>query len=251
MNLNLLKAIVSIGERFQKINYLDFSTVKIKVNVLLRNSTSIMYVLDVLEIPYERTNEDREKELEFEGEYFDEFGDEIDESEIEHSIRPKELNFSVGSKVDLKILYYLSVISKEIFQSYNKNGLSIYINYASQPEDKATTILFGSFIRSNQSWTNISRAINPNEIAELNIETFSWENFSQLFPNVNPTYDGKCTYTEECDSFNPEDELEDNRDYYDSDRENFNALTDGQYGEYDDWRENGGDFGSLRDSLGL
>lgn len=44
-------------------------------------------------------------------------------------------------------------------------------------------------------------------------------------------------------------------DYYDNynDREAdiFDALTDGQYGDYDDWKENGGDIDSLKDSLGF
>ena len=33
-------------------------------------------------------------------------------------------------------------------------------------------------------------------------------------------------------------------------RDTFNALTDGQYGDYDEWRERGGDIDSLMDSLG-
>ena len=37
-------------------------------------------------------------------------------------------------------------------------------------------------------------------------------------------------------------------DYYDE--QTFNALTDGQYGDYDDWKEAGGDIDSLRDGLG-
>ena len=36
----------------------------------------------------------------------------------------------------------------------------------------------------------------------------------------------------------------------DYDRDTFNALTDGQHGDYDDWNDNGGDFDSLRDGLG-
>ena len=41
-------------------------------------------------------------------------------------------------------------------------------------------------------------------------------------------------------------------DYDDNDyeRDTFDALTDGQYGDYDEWRENGGDIGSLMDALG-
>lgn len=40
---------------------------------------------------------------------------------------------------------------------------------------------------------------------------------------------------------------DDDNDY---ERETFYALTDGQYGDYDEWRENGGDMDGLMDSLG-
>ena len=45
-------------------------------------------------------------------------------------------------------------------------------------------------------------------------------------------------------------------DYYDSsddndyERDTFDALTDGNYGDYEDWKENGGDMDSLMDCLG-
>lgn len=45
----------------------------------------------------------------------------------------------------------------------------------------------------------------------------------------------------------------DSNDYYDEpdyERDTFDALTDGQYGDYDDWRDGGGDMDSLRDGLG-
>ena len=40
---------------------------------------------------------------------------------------------------------------------------------------------------------------------------------------------------------------EDDNDY---ERDTFYALTDGMYGDYEDFRENGGDIDSLMDSLG-
>ena len=58
------------------------------------------------------------------------------------------------------------------------------------------------------------------------------------------------------------DDREDNGDWYwmeeameeedrkRMERDTFNALTDGQYGDYDEWRERGGDIDSLMDSLG-
>lgn len=43
----------------------------------------------------------------------------------------------------------------------------------------------------------------------------------------------------------------DPNDGYDWEEEEFDALTDGQYGDYDDFRENGGDLDYLRDVLGF
>lgn len=42
-------------------------------------------------------------------------------------------------------------------------------------------------------------------------------------------------------------------DYNDdeNERDTFYALTDGQYGDYDEWRRNGGDMDSLMESLGF
>ena len=36
----------------------------------------------------------------------------------------------------------------------------------------------------------------------------------------------------------------------DNERDTFYALTDGMYGDYDEWKENGGDMDTLMDSLG-
>lgn len=39
-------------------------------------------------------------------------------------------------------------------------------------------------------------------------------------------------------------------DYNDYERDTFYALTDGMYGDYEEFREKGGDIDSLMDSLG-
>lgn len=43
------------------------------------------------------------------------------------------------------------------------------------------------------------------------------------------------------------DSYEDDNDY---ERDTFYALTDGMYGDYDEWKERGGDIDSLYDALG-
>jgi hypothetical protein len=54
---------------------------------------------------------------------------------------------------------------------------------------------------------------------------------------------------------NEQDEDYEEDDYYERDdrdyeRDNFDALTDGQYGSYDDFIDNGGDMDNLNDALG-
>jgi len=59
---------------------------------------------------------------------------------------------------------------------------------------------------------------------------------------------------EECEEDESEfladydDEIQE--DYYDYRRETFYALTDGAYGDYEDWVENGGTIDSLETMLG-
>ena len=48
---------------------------------------------------------------------------------------------------------------------------------------------------------------------------------------------------ESFDSYSYEDD-------YDYERDTFYALTDGMYGDYDEWRERGGDIDMLMDCLG-
>lgn len=58
-----------------------------------------------------------------------------------------------------------------------------------------------------------------------------------------------CEWHDENETSDYEDNYQNNnyRDSNDSDRDTFDALTDGQYGDYDDW---GGGWDNLRDSMG-
>lgn len=58
------------------------------------------------------------------------------------------------------------------------------------------------------------------------------------------TMDNVYSYDED---FEPCDDYEEGNDYQ---RDTFYALTDGMYGDYDEWREAGGDIGTLMDGLG-
>ena len=61
----------------------------------------------------------------------------------------------------------------------------------------------------------------------------AWENEQEDYPD----YENSGDY--------------DQPDYQDYERDTFDALTDGQYGSYDDWSENGGDIDNLMDGLGF
>lgn len=79
------------------------------------------------------------------------------------------------------------------------------------------------------------------------------EEIKTIKPDFALTEEGKQKLDEKYSTW--ETEQEDNEDYddrddHDYDRDTFDALTDGQYGDYDDWRDGGGDFDSLRDGLG-
>ena len=56
----------------------------------------------------------------------------------------------------------------------------------------------------------------------------------------------------DCDPYDPYwmEEAMEQEEQKRMERDTFNALTDGQYGDYDEWRERGGDIDSLMDSLG-
>lgn len=54
-------------------------------------------------------------------------------------------------------------------------------------------------------------------------------------------------YDEDYEDYDCYQDYDDNYDY---ERDTFYALTDGMYGDYDEWRENGGDIGDLMDRLG-
>lgn len=57
--------------------------------------------------------------------------------------------------------------------------------------------------------------------------------------NIHSYYEDFESYDSYC--------YEDDSDY---ERDTFYALTDGIYGDYDEWRERGGDIDTLMDSLG-
>lgn len=107
--------------------------------------------------------------------------------------------------------------------------------------------------------------MNVMKIDELNQEEFSNEDIFD-FENQNSLNEDDSGDSDNYDGYDDddngdlddydgydEDDNEDSVDYNDNDweKDTFDALTDGQYGSYEDFNENGGDMGYLRDILGL
>jgi hypothetical protein len=80
------------------------------------------------------------------------------------------------------------------------------------------------------------------------------EEIKSIIPDFSISEEGQNKLLEKYKTWENEqedyDDYDDYNDYHDYERDTFDALTDGQYGDYDDWIENGGDLDNLMDGLG-
>lgn len=187
--ISTLKTIAFASDCLRNLGELDFSIYSFKLNSLLYNSEKIAYALKVLNIETEiYTPENSE---------------------------PDETNLCIGSNIDLKVVYFFVYLFKELFD----DSIDIYISYATNPDDRPTKMLLGSYITRNKDYTNISKPITPVEILSLNITNMSWEDFSNIFPNESYDSSGKSTYTvsETSQYDNYDEDYNSHNDYYDDD----------------------------------
>lgn len=81
------------------------------------------------------------------------------------------------------------------------------------------------------------------------------EEIKSIVPDFSISEEGQNKLSEKYETWENEqedyDDYDNYDDYHDYERDTFDALTDGQYGDYDDFRESGGDLDSLRDALGF
>jgi len=81
------------------------------------------------------------------------------------------------------------------------------------------------------------------------------EEIKSILPDFSISEEGQKKLSEKYETWENEqedyDDYDSYEDYQDYERDTFDALTDGQYGDYDDFRENGGDMDGLRDALGF
>lgn len=71
------------------------------------------------------------------------------------------------------------------------------------------------------------------EFLNLDFTKLNYTQIRDLFPNIYPDESGYIMYISE-DSYRDYSSI--NRENYEADRDAFDALTDGQYGDYDDFR---------------
>ena len=188
--VSLLKKMAFLADRLEKYKDLDFNRTEIKINTLLVNSELLSYSLKVLSIPFKEYTPDHEA-----------------------ASSPEEMNFCVGHEVDLRILFVLAYVAKEVYS----DEMKMYVTYATEPESNKKCISFGSYITEDKDFTNISSSIALSQVISLNIDQMNWEEFGEMFPNKNYSADGKCTYTvnkrDDYDNYKDYDDYDDYDDY--------------------------------------
>lgn len=187
-HIRILKKIGGILDKFENYSELNFDEVKININSALKNSDSIKYCLNVLEIPF---------------------------NEYEPIIGPPNENqISIGCDVDFKILFFLIYFFNETF----KDEFVLYIDYSRESSEEKNNITFGTYIHErNDVEYDASDSITPERILSLDIENTSWEDLQRLFPSIWAPPNNK--YLSDSDDWSDEDNF---RDGFDSDIDAWN-----------------------------
>ncbi|WP_181307770.1 hypothetical protein [Rufibacter sp. XAAS-G3-1] len=149
----------------------------------------------------------------------------------------------LGLNADALLKHFLVKVGQEL---YSKKNFTVYISHAtSEDVDEDILVEFNQKFDCKFSlnhfedaeYFNISEAINPDEILKLPLQKLESKELEKLYPNIKPDDLGKLSRCgDEWDSRNYREEDT-------SDRDAFDALTDGQYGDWDDF---GGDIDDMR-----
>jgi hypothetical protein len=148
-----------------------------------------------------------------------------------------EMSFSINCK--FQDIYLLAYLLKDF-------GLeSIYPSRKQEVEISVGTYLhqvssMGKYALAEPINIDSFLSIDPKSNTQFVVDSF----FENQFSDDENDGDTENEYEEDYE------QDYDYRDDHDYNRDTFYALTDGQYGDYDDWREGGGDFDSLRDGMG-
>lgn len=127
-------------------------------------------------------------------------------------------------------------------------------------KDGETNELLLSFNKKDDGWNlqNIYTELLESQIADTDELVFDRKDNSPIIDyflqELSNNYIVFTEYKVENDSKTKDEDEDYNPHAYfpepDYERDTFNALTDGQYGDYYDWRDSDGDMDNLRDSLG-
>lgn len=191
---------------------------------------------------------------------------------------PNRFDLHFGSRTDFQDLYIIIAILKNF-------GLqSVFLS-----RDDNNQVTIGSYITECSSKRDISEGIDPNTVLELPFMLTTDEFLNKCF-KINRRFENPFDLENEFfgdeydldedidmifeDEYDLDEEMEvisdvdfdfeedeyglndanynysSNHNESDYERDTFDALTDGQYDDYEDWKEDGGDIDSLRDSLG-
>lgn len=148
--------------------------------------------------------------------------------DLDLSLEIVEMSFSINCK--FQDIYLLAYLLKDF-------GLeSVYPSRTQEVEIEVGTYL------------HRSSSIRKYALAEL----MNIDSFLSIDPKLNTQFVVDSYFENQFsnDKNDDDDSYYEYRDNHDYDRDTFDALTDGQYGAYDDWRDGGGDFDSLRDRMG-
>jgi hypothetical protein len=148
-----------------------------------------------------------------------------------------EMSFSINCK--FQDIYLLAYLLKDF-------GLeNVYPSRKQEVEISVGTYLhqvsnMGKYAIAEPMNIDSFLSIDPKSNTQIVVDSYFENKFSDEENDEDYEQDGEEDYEQDYDD----------RDDHDYERDTFDALTDGQYGDYDDWREGGGDMDSLRDGLG-
>jgi len=141
----------------------------------------------------------------------------------------------IGYKTSPIVMHLMTLIGLELYKNYN---FKVFISYAkydfddygNTTDNNSDSCYFTTNIFSGGRYTNISEAIEPKEFLDISISAINEKFIIKKFPNSFPD---SCDYI----YYVPEeyDEYDSKQSNYESDRDVFDALTDGQYGDYDEY----------------
>lgn len=208
----------------------DGTEINITINQYSKNYKLIMRFFNHLNISFNPSLPSFEEELFLSNEPLNPFSLQNIEK-----YTPKNFNLTFGLETNFQDLYILI----EILGNFGLEKV-----FYSNEKDKS--VFIGSHNEKKYKYL-LSKEIEIDKILEMPFY-YSTINVLCEYYNISEAYildkvNRDLAEEESIDNFNRID--------IDADRETFNALTDGQYGDYEDFSNNGGDYDALKDRMGL